>query len=179
MWDRPRGPTTSGQLSPQITFDGLLTTPNLDPSPRPKWGYVQVFWSGAVEAVTTTVAGSNGWMTLPEIQAGIIHSAHRYAHALHSFGIEPPIAVLVSLLNVKGTRLLQDFSPSGVFRQDLPSVALAEDQFHFVETIFEVIPSDHKACARQLRPTLNHFANAAGLATSPHFNHAGDYMLTI
>jgi hypothetical protein len=163
----------------QITFDGLLTTSNLDPPPRPQRAYVQVFRSGAVEVVTTTLAGSNGWMILPEIQAGIILSAHRYAHALHSFGIEPPIAVLVSLLNVKGKHLLQDFHFTGAFREELPSVKLAEDQFHFVETIFEVVPFDCKACARQLRATLDHLANAAGLATSPHFNDAGDYMLKV
>ena len=179
--DPNRFPTFSDNVARhhQITFDGLLTTSNLDPPPRPQRGYVQVFRSGPVEMVTTALASSNGWITLPEIQAGIILYAHRYAHSLHSFGIEPPIAVLVSLLNVKGNRLLQDFHSTGAFREDLPSAMLAEDQFHFVETIFEVVPFDCKACARQLRATLDHFANAAGLATSPHFNDAGDYMLKI
>ncbi len=163
----------------KVTFDGLLTTSNLNPPPHPQRAYVQVFRSGAVEAVTSSLATTNGWMTLPEIQAAIIVYADRYAHALHSFGIEPLIAVLVSLLGVKGKRLLQDFQPRGTIPEDLQSTTLSEDQFHFVETIFEVVPADYRASATMLRTTLDHLANAAALATSPHFDPAGNYMLKI
>jgi hypothetical protein len=86
---------------------------------------------------------------------------------------------LVSLLGVKGKRLLQDFQPRGTIPEDLQSTTLSEDQFHFVETIFEVVPADYKASATMLRTTLDHFANAAALATSPHFDPAGNYMLKI
>jgi hypothetical protein len=86
------------------------------------------------------------------------------------------MAIFASLLNVKGMRLLQDFFGAAL-PNGLPSVTLAVGQFHFVETIFEIVPTDDNDAARRLRVTLDHLANAAGLASSPYFNATGDYTL--
>jgi hypothetical protein len=86
------------------------------------------------------------------------------------------MAIFASLLNVKGMRLLQDFMGNAL-PEDLPSVTLALDQFHFVETIFETVPRDDNDAAMRLRVTLDHLANAAGLASSPYFDAMGNYTL--
>jgi hypothetical protein len=53
-----------------VTFDGLLTTSNAKPPPEPQRAYVQVFRSGALEAVTSTLGSAEGGrMRLPEIEA--------------------------------------------------------------------------------------------------------------
>ena len=105
----------------------------------------------------------------------LVKHAPFYAGLLQRFGIEPPFAVLASLVGVRGKRFLQGF-PGG-WPVDSRSVTLTQDQFHFVETIFENVPQDRNDAARQLRATLDHLANAAGIPSSPYFNENGDYTL--
>jgi hypothetical protein len=164
----------------QVTFDGLLVTSNLDAPPTPQRAYTQVLRTGGVEAVASSLTRGqkNEWLILPHIEAIIICYARVYASSLHMIGVEPPMAVFASLLNVKGMRLLQDFNSRG-FPEDWPSVTLADDQLHFVETIFETIPTNDKECAKRLRVTLDHLSNAAGLSSSPYFDANGDYTLKL
>lgn len=164
----------------QITFDGLLTTSNLEAPPKPQRAYTQVLRSGTVEAVASSIArGNDGrWLILHNLEAMIVRYARVYATALQSFGIEPPIAVLISLLRVRGMRLLQYFN-SQAFPEDLPSTTLAADQFHFTEAVLHSVPRGDQETASQLKATLDHLANAAGLASSPNFDASGNYMLRI
>ena len=76
-------------------------------------------------------------------------------------------------------RMLQDFTPAGAFNVDMPSMDLAADQFHFVESVLETIPADDNSAAQRLRATLDHLANAAGLPASRNFDQAGNYTLKI
>jgi hypothetical protein len=101
----------------------------------------------------------------------IIKSARSYAASLQMFGANPPFAILVSLVDVKGKRLMQGLpnNPGVSF------IVLNRDQYHFVETIFENVPHDNNDAATQLRATLDHLANAAGLTSSPYFDDNGDY----
>jgi hypothetical protein len=165
----------------QITFDGLTVTSNADAPPTPQRAYTQVFRMGAVEAVGSSLARGQDsrWLILPHLEAIIIRYAKVYMQALHRFGVEPPIAILASLLNVGGLRFVQDFIPRGALTEDMPSTLLTRRQFHFVESIFDQVPFDDKTTAKGLRLTLDHLANAAGLPTSPYFDAAGNYTLTI
>jgi hypothetical protein len=54
----------------------------------------------------------------------IVHYARVYAASLHAIGVEPPMAIFASLLNVKGMLLLQDFFGTAL-PNGLPSVTLA------------------------------------------------------
>jgi Putative DNA-binding domain len=164
----------------QITFDGLLVTSNIDAPPGPQRAYTHVLRTGAVEAVASSLAHRDGgeWLILPHIQAIIIRYAKMYAASLYAIGVEPPMAILASLLGVKGMRLRRDFNNRALL-VGLSSVTLAKDQFHFVEAIFESVPIDDKDAAKRLRVTLDHLANAAGLSSSPYFDAAGNYILNI
>jgi hypothetical protein len=161
----------------QITFDGLTVTSNMDAPPKPQRAYTQVLRTGAIEAVGSSIARGQEWLVLPHLEATIIRYARLYMQALHRLGVEPPIAILAGLTGVGGLRLLQDFLPQGALYVDMPSEKLANQPYHLVESIFEQIPADDKATARGLRGTLDHLANAAGLASSPYFDDAGNYTL--
>jgi hypothetical protein len=163
-------------LGHQITFDGLLMTSNLHAPPAPQRAYTQVLRVGAVEAVASSLAYEQGRLILPQLGTLIVHYARVYAASLHTIGVEPPMAIFASLLNVKGMRPLQDFIGNAL-PEDLPSVTLAVDQFHFVETRFETVPADDNDTARRLRVTLDHLTNTAGLASSPYFDAMGNYTL--
>jgi hypothetical protein len=178
--DPNKFPTFGDRIAPrsQITFDGLLTTSNLDAPPKPQRAYVQIFRTGIVESVYSSLANRGVWLIAPNIEAMIIRHAWLYTASLGSFGVEPPMAILASLVNVKGKRLLQDFAVRAL-PEDLPSVVLSHDQYHFTEAIFETVPTDDNTAARQLRATLNHLANTSGLAGSQYFDASGNYTLKI
>jgi hypothetical protein len=161
----------------QITVDGLLTTSNLDPPPKPQRAYTHVFRMGVVEAVMSSITRSDDYLILPHLEAAIIRYARVYTYGLKQFGGEPPFVVFASMLGVKGRPILQDFPLRGALMCDLPSGGLTHDRYDFVESIFEDVPPDHPTAARLLRATLDHLANAAGLATSPYFDEAGNYTL--
>src|ERR1700730_5176400 len=165
----------------QITFDGLLITSNLDLPPIPQRAYTQVHRTGAVEAVASSLArGENhDSLILAQLDAIIIRYSGLYMHSLHALGIEPPFAVLTSLIGVKGMKVLKEFAPVGALWGDMPSTALTQDQYHFVETIVDSVPANDREAAVQLRGTLDHIANAAGLASSPSFNASGTYTRTM
>lgn len=136
----------------QVTFDGLLTTSNAQAPPEPQRAYTQLLRTGAIEAVASSLSGgqNHDWLILPQLEAVIIRYSRLYAQALHAFGVEPPIAVMASLIDVSGKKLLEGFPPTGALWEDLPSTMLGKDQFHFVETIFDSIPADDQEAARQL-----------------------------
>jgi hypothetical protein len=151
----------------QITFDGFLTASTAGDLSKPQRAYVQVFRTGVVEAVVSSLARGkeNNFIILPFIQSWIIEYARGYASALQSCGAEPPFAILASLIDVKGKILLRDYLENA-FPEDLPSVVLNRDQFHFVESIFENVPLSNEDAGRQLKATLDHFANAAGMPSA-------------
>jgi len=163
-----------GSVSPrdyQITFDGFLTGSDDEGLSKPQRVYVQVFRSGAVEAVASSLARGEERIILPHIEGMIIKYARSYAASLQMSGANPPFTILVSLVDVKGKRLMQGLPNNPRFS----FIVLNRDQYHFVETIFENVPQDNNDAAKQLRATLDHLANAAGLPSSPYFDDNGDY----
>ena len=115
-------------------------------------------------------------IVLPDIEAKIVKSTCTYAASLQRFGVEPPFAIAVSLANVKGLKFLQQ-SADGSFLEAMPRATLDRDEFHFVEAVLETVPAGYRDCARQLRATFDHMANAAGLPASRHFEADGTYTL--
>jgi hypothetical protein len=160
----------------RIDYDGLLTASNARGMNEPQRAYVMVFRNGAVEAVACSLArGRNErFLSLPELQSMIVKHTYQYAKALVDFGLVSPIAVFVSLIGVEGKELLQ--APIGsAFWEDLPSATLTHARLRFAESVFDEMPADYKACAKLLRPILDHLANASGLASSPYFDAEGNF----
>jgi hypothetical protein len=162
-------------LQHQITFDGLLVTSNPDAQPRSQRAYTQVLRVGTVEAVASCLIDEPKSLLLPQLDSLIVHYARVYAASLHTIGVEPPMAIFASLLNVKGMRLWRVFPQNAFCEAGEGFVTLPLDQYHFVETIFETVPTDDNDAARRLQVTLSHLANAGGLASSPSFDAMGNF----
>jgi hypothetical protein len=160
----------------QIKFDGLLIGSNKEGLQKLQRAYVYVLPSGTVEAVVCRLErGGGNFLQLPEIQARIIKYTRIYAGALHTLGIKLPMAVVVSLVGVKGMRLLKDSIRH--LAVDEPYALLTDNQLCFGETILETIPADDNACAKILKdPILSCLANTADLASPPYFDAGGNYI---
>ena len=163
----------------QITFDGLLVASNAEAPPKAQGAYTHIFRKGAVEAVASSILRSDGAMIVPHLQALIVRCAGVYMRALRKLGVEPPIAVLASFVGVKDARMLHDFLGRAALMVDTPQNTLTRQTYNLVESVFEQIPQDDAATAKGLRVTLDHLANAAGLATSPYFDENGNYTLKL
>jgi TIR domain-containing protein len=163
----------------RITYDGLLVGSNAEGLSKPQRAYVNVSRTGTIEAVVSSLARGQGhnFLVLPQLQALIIKYACMYARTLDSFSVSPPLAVCLSLINVQGFTLLQDFIPYGAIPEDLPCGNLDRNQLDFGQVIFEGMPPNYNETAKALRPILAHLANAAGLHSSPYFDAVGNYTL--
>jgi hypothetical protein len=164
----------------RVSFDGLLTGSNAEGLTKPQRAYVLVFRSGAVEAVASSLARGreHNFIMLPQIQAMAIKYACFYARSLKNFGIQGPLIILTSLVDVQGMRLVQDFLGNGI-PEDLSFGPLNHSQLQFDLSILETIPTDYNECAKQLKSTLTHMANTAELTSSPYFDPEGNYTLKL
>jgi hypothetical protein len=161
----------------QINFDGFVTASNADGPSKPQRSYVQVFRSGAIEALNSSLTlGESNNIPLPTVLAATIKYAAKYAHSLQSIGIEPPYAVLASMVDVQGKKLLHGFPDTFAGTEGL---IIDQNQLHFGEAIFETVPKTQEEAARLLRSTLDHMANTAGLGASPCFDRNDKYVFRI
>ena len=98
----PIGSRTSQGM--RINFDGLLKISNTDQAAQQR-AYVQLFRTGVLEAVTSTIIStSKDQPIIFNLDDDIIFACTRYFRDLAGAGIEPPYALLISLLGVKGAR---------------------------------------------------------------------------
>jgi len=154
----------------RVNFDGFLTLSN--PNQGGHRAYVQVFRTGAVEAVASSLARSDGGIHIGQICHDIVDYTRRFTVDLEQCGVEPPLTVMVSLLGVRGRLLAPEFSV-----WDQPGQVADRDELHLTEAVLEEIHNSNPLCAKALRPMLDHLANAAGLIASPFFGQDGNYAL--
>jgi hypothetical protein len=166
----------------RINLDGCLVLSNVRADGTTHRAYVQIFRNGIVEAVDSSFLMGDGSpqnplrLTSLRTEARIVQSSHIYLQALQARGAVPPYIVLVSLVGVKG--IPYSFAMGNALFEDEAGV-LDRDQFHFSEMIVEDIPFDRYEYAKLVRPLLDQTANAAGRATSPSFDHNGQFRLHV
>jgi hypothetical protein len=118
------------------------------------------------------MAVSSGTPIISTFDDQLIYEIMRSLNDLAALGIEPPYALLVSLVGVTGAR----FKFARAQWHDELSNPLDRDQYHFDEVILETIPTAQAECASIIRPILDQMANAGGNATSPIFDNHGHYI---
>ena len=157
-----------------INFDGLLTLSNRDERAPQQRAYIQVFRLGVIEAVASSFARGErrDLIILLAVEHAVIKYSQLYMLALHEFGVDPPFAVLASLLGVSGYTAHANFEGP---QWGETGAVLDRDQLHCTEVVVEAIPNDYQQCAIMVRPILDQFANAAGLPSSPFFGADGTY----
>jgi hypothetical protein len=82
----------------RINFDGFVTLSNH--SSERQHAYVQLFHSGAVEAVAARVGGDQSVVNVAAMARTIVRHSYLYFGALNDCGIHPPLAVMASLTGV-------------------------------------------------------------------------------
>jgi hypothetical protein len=170
----PMGSSTASGA--RINFDGVLKTSNADSQATQHRAYVQLYRNGIIETVySNLMAVSSGSPIISYIDDRLIYEISRSLNDLAAVGVEPPYALLVSLIGVTGARL--NFA-RGVDSQWYDNIGYPfdRDQYHFDEVIFETIPTGQAECASIIRPILDQMANAGGNATSPIFDKNGNYI---
>jgi hypothetical protein len=89
----------------RINLEGVLKTSNADRKATEQRGYVQLYRNGIVETVDSTVtAKSSGTPIISGLDDVLIQEIMRSLDDLATVGVEPPYALLVSLLGVMGAR---------------------------------------------------------------------------
>jgi hypothetical protein len=153
----PLGASTANGA--RVNFDGILKTSNAAPQATQHRAYVQLYRNGIIESVCSRlIGGSSETPTIFNLDDTIIREVMRSMNDLAAIGIEPPHALLVSLLGVASARFDFARGPNS-WGPDFGN-QLDRDQYHFDEVIFETIPATPPECADSIRPILDQMANA-------------------
>jgi len=164
-----------------VNFDGIVIPSNANREAPTQRAYTQVYRSGRIEAVASSIApgddqsGKAGRFSSIGVEGKILSSLVRYLKGLQALGVEAPYAVMVSLIGTRGAHI--NIGIQGTWVEDEYS-ALIEDQYHFAEVILERVPMSIQECGVMLRPFVEQLANAAGRAASPSFGPNGEYVNT-
>jgi hypothetical protein len=136
-----------------------------------------LYRNGIVEAVTSTIikTAKSGIPIIANLDLEIIANSMRYMRDLASTGVEPPYALLVGIIGVRGARFNLSTSAYAPYYDNLGTV-LDRDQYDFVEIIFETIPQSVQEFAQKIRPALDQMANTGGAASSPSFDRDGRFI---
>ena len=161
-----------------VNFDGLVTLSNADTHQKTQRAYVQIFRSGIVEAVASSITqgDANHTVVAMHIEAMLVRYSRIYVNGLHGCGIMPPIAILASLVGMKGHSIKYGFDT--MLHADAPTIC-DRDQMHFSEVIFDSVPASDQDSATIVRPVLEQLANVAGNASPATFDAAGKYLMKI
>ena len=163
-----------------INFDGILMTSNADRTAPAQRAYTQVYRSGSIEAVASSITmgdrpeGVGPRMTSIRIEGQILLALVKYLKGLQSLGVEPPFALMISLTGIKGVQI--NVGLKAQWHDDDDISTLDQDQFHFGEVIIETVPNSVQECAGMIRPFIEQLANTAGRATSSSFGPNGEYL---
>jgi hypothetical protein len=150
-------------------FDGFVSLSNKDEDADQR-AYVQIFWSGAVESVA---ALSEFREETLKLEGFIVRSAGWYAHALNDCGVPPPYAVLLSLVQAKGSLFI-------IHEQSSASpVTSTRDRYRFPDAQLATVPESDRDTAPALRPILDRLATLAGNSHTSTFDTEGNYLLKI
>ncbi|MCW5702695.1 MAG: ATP-binding protein [Bradyrhizobium sp.] len=161
----------------KINFDGFLAMSNGDRAANVERAYVQLFRGGIVEAVDGLYARASGEPLIPVVQVerNIAGHAMRLMRDLAAIGIEPPYAVLASLLTAEKARFNFAHPGDGAWYDRMGSYT-DRPQYAFGEVIFDSAPANVQGCAQRMRPLLDQLAQSGGMAESVSFRSDGTFV---
>jgi hypothetical protein len=179
--DMPKPETFNRNLDPICTrsadwrynFDGLLkygeATP-LQTSGRYHC-YLQLFRNGAVEAVEAALLIHAKKTFSTEFERELIDALDRYLTLLQSFGLGPPIFVMLALVGVRGYIMTETGTKFGRLRAE--NTPIDRD----VLILPDIFVEDYNAKAEQiLRPAFDSVWQACGYPHSLNYNERGEWV---
>lgn len=164
-WSHPIGRRGGSR---RLNFDGMLTSYKNEDTGLAE-GYIQVFRNGCIEALDARMIGKhNGELMIPSksFEEEIIKAVGAYLSGLAQVGVQPPLVIMLSLLNVQGCRMLttEIFNYPRGYPIDRNSLLVPEI---VIETLN--IEAD-----KSLRQTFDAIWNACGYSASPNYNADGN-----
>jgi len=164
-------PIRSSGWNERITFDGLIRFHETVKEPVRVWSYAQIFRNGCIEAGDCTMLVPHGDPPQGGFPSGVFE--HKIADALGSYlkyaqalGLEPPFVIFLSVLNVRGYRMiLNNHYGDEPNRVDRDHLLLPE--------IFIENPGEPPA--RLLKSSFDAIWNACGFDGSFNYDQAGEW----
>jgi len=158
----------TGATSHRINFDGVVTF-CFESASTTCLSYVQAFRNGIIEAIETNEFGEsdgNKFIRSLSFEQDIVSASARFLKFQESFGITPPIFLMISLLEVRGYVMAtkSDYRSMRVSSIDRNVLLLPE-------IIIEQFDQDVSSL---LRPAFDAVWQAAGFLRSPYYDEAGN-----
>ena len=160
----------------RYNFDGFVT---FAPRESPTSSYAQFFRSGAVEAVTTeasiTYPGEKVVrLDLGAIEGYVIRQLQGYLTMLGRLDVQPPYAIGLSLIGVRGAEIQ-------LYRHDLRNFPRPMDRDRIVVPEMVIDRYDIEAAPEvrarlvsdAMRPAFDSIWNAGGMPASPYYGDDG------
>jgi hypothetical protein len=173
LWEQQTSfrPIAAMGFSPRINLDGLITLTGDDTADlRP--AYIQVWREGMIEAVRSPIVRERQqglvFMSL-DTESNLVNATLGYTTAIVRLGIQPPFAILASLVGVRGARYSV---PKQFFQEGQP---FDRNEIHLSEVVMTELPQDIAQTAALLRPAFDELANAAGEFQSWNFDAQGNW----
>jgi hypothetical protein len=158
-------PIDAGGWNDRVNLDGFVTFNGPNPDNGICVNYTQLFRNGAIEAVTTRYLHVETHRVFPGYEERLIEALRAYLKLGELLGVMPPVALMVSLVGVRGYRmgLPPQYSQSMFGGIDKDVVAGSE----------VVISSMSADPVQALRPCFDLIWNACGYERSANYRADG------
>lgn len=153
--------------TPRYNFDGFLWFSQPSPPATQGYTYVQLFRNGAIEMVEASLlAFGREHKIIPStaFEREIIDGLGRCLIALKTLEFQPPVFVMLTLLNIKGFIMWRDGSWDNVIPIDRDVLVLPE----------KIVENYDEKPDQILRPMFNGVWQATGFAFSPNYDEDGN-----
>lgn len=168
LGEGPLRPMGARGWSPFYNFDGLVIQARNQGDPCSS--YIQVFRNGVIEAAEShsLVEEPDGRHSIPTglIEEELIDGVNEFVRAQRDLGVNPPLAITVSLLGVKGYVLAVNRAAAYGHRE----IAIDRDVLLIPDVVVESLEFDATTI---LRPVFDAIWNAGGWAHSLNYDAQG------
>lgn len=136
-------------------------------------GYVQVFRNGIVEVVDVTILGINGDKKVflgETFELRLLQSVKKHLELQQFLGVEPPVFIMVSLLEVRGYKINRGAYP--------PNYTEEIDRTNIImpEVMIDTFDGGNDHITEVMRPVFDTIWNAASYPFSPNYDENGKYV---
>jgi hypothetical protein len=166
-------PINMGITHHRYNFEGFLAVG--DRSKTAAFGYVQVFRTGGIEAVDAFMLREDKQTgrVIPstDFERGLVTALPRYLAVQQALGVEPPVAVLLTLVGVRGYNMAVSRANSDVY--DL--IEIERDVLDLPEVLIDRFDITTATAPQHLKPLFDIVWNATGYVRSLNYDEAGNW----
>ncbi len=153
--------------TPRLNFEGYLI---YDRELGVNGGYVQFFRNGIIESVSRYIFTNDKVKIHGTYERKVVTATDRYLAFYRHIGIQPPVYLMLSFLNVKGCEM---FANPEQYTLNPPE-PMPRDTLPLQAVLIEDLTDD---AAKVLRPAFYHAWQAAGYPKSPNYDDNDNWKL--